>query len=130
VRVVDPKSRAPAFVGPRTHARLRHDYATWHPAHVSASLGSSVENLPFEDRSKFDSFHVVDDAITRSGQHPPQVRDGSNQNFVITFDMGYEVGYDARARRRTSAVTVVVSSIGEVITAHPGIRDVATYVTL
>ena len=120
MRIVLSKDRPKPFVGPRTHARLRHDYATWHEDHRTAALKSSKEKLPFENRSKFDTFQIVEDAIERSIEFPAVVEDGSNRNFVIAFDMGYDVGYDARAKGRTSAVTVVLSPIGEVITVHPG----------
>jgi hypothetical protein len=83
-------------------------------------LASRKTSLPYEDRSKFDSYRIIEDAITASELHPAQVRDGSNKNFVITFDRGYDVRYDAQANRKTSSVTVILSSVGEVITVHPG----------
>jgi hypothetical protein len=62
----------------------------------------------------------VEDAIRKSVEFPAQVEDGFNSNFVVVFDMGYEVGYDARGQRRTSTVTVVLNQVGEVITVFPG----------
>jgi hypothetical protein len=120
MRVVFPNERPKPFIGPRTHARLRHDYGTWHEVHRSQVLASREASLPYEDRSKSDSYLIIEDAIKASELHLAQVRDASNKNFVITFDMGYDVGYDAQAKRKTSSVTVILSSLGEVITVHPG----------
>ena len=119
MRIVLPTHRPRPFKGARTHARLRHDHATWHDEHIAAALKASERELPFEDRSKFDSFRTIDEAIQRSTEHPAQVMPAS-PNFVICFDMGYEVGFDARANRRTSVVTVVLTSAGEVLTVYPG----------
>jgi len=120
MRVVDPQARPRPFIGRRTHARLRHDYATWHEDHRNDALAASTKLLPFEDRSKFDSFQIIKEAIDRSVEYSAIIEDGKNRNFVVVFDMGYEVGFDARAKRRTSSVTVVLSPVGEVITVHPG----------
>lgn len=119
MRVVLPNQRPRPFKGPRTHARLRHDHATWHNDHVAAALRASKHELPFDDRSKFDSARLIDEAIERSMDHPAHVMPGS-PNYVICFDMGYEVGFDARANRRTTVVTVVLSPTGEVLTVYPG----------
>lgn len=118
MRIIEPKFRPRPFQSARTHARLRHDYATWHPDHMQKALSDQSNRLPFTDRSKFDSAKIIDDAIKLSYEYPAQV--ARNGNHVVAFDMGFEVGFDARARRRTSAVTVILTPIGEVITVHPG----------
>jgi hypothetical protein len=120
MRVFFPNERPKPFITSRTHARLHHDYASWHEDHRSRALASPKPDLRYENKSKFDTYLIIEDAIKASELHPAQVSDGSNKNFVIAFDMGYDVGYDAQARRKTSSVTVILSSLGEVITVHPG----------
>lgn len=116
--VIEPKKRRQPYSTARTHARLRHDYATWHDDHQEEALDAETVALPFADRSKFDSSQIIAEAIVRSYEHPAIV--ARNGNHVVTFDMGYLVGFDARAQRRTSGVTVVIKPSGEVITVHPG----------
>jgi hypothetical protein len=118
MRVIEPRQRIRPFVTPRTHARLRHDWATWHEDHVHEALRPRSKRLPYEDRSKFDSARIIQDAIERSCEHPAVL--AKNGNHVVVFDLGYIVGFDKRANRQTSAVTVVILPNGEVITAHPG----------
>jgi hypothetical protein len=118
MQVVFSHARPRPYQSPRTHARLKHDYATWHEDHVQQVLRKTSPRLPFQDGSKFDTAIIIDEAITRSYEFPALV--AANGNHVVTFDMGYEIGFDARANRRTSAVTVVLTDRGEVITAHPG----------
>lgn len=118
MQIIEPKYRPRPFLTARTHARLCHDYATWHEAHRREALRATGAKLPYENKSKFDSSSIISDAISKSHEHPA-LRAG-NGNHVITFDMGHQVGFDAVAKRRTSSVTVVVSPRGEVITAHPG----------
>jgi hypothetical protein len=83
-------------------------------------LAKTSPKLPYEDRSKFDSNEIIQEAIAKSAEHYATVGDGSNTNRIVVFDMGYEVGFDARAKRRTASVTVVMTDLGEVITVHPG----------
>lgn len=123
MKFVDASRRRKPFLTEKSHARLRHDHAFWHPDHVAKALksfekGSHENAIPYSDRSKFDSATIIEEAIARSTNYPAE--ESKNGNHVIVFDMGYEVGFDERARRRTSAVTVVVKQTGEVITVHPG----------
>ncbi len=118
MQVIEPKSRPRPFSSARTHARLRHDYATWHGDHVNEALRATTNRLPFADRSTFDSATIIGEAVSRSYEHPAIL--ARNGNHVVTFDLGYQVGFDAFAKRRTSAVTVVIKPSGEVVTVHPG----------
>jgi hypothetical protein len=124
MRVIEPRQRIRPFVTPRTHARVRHDWATWHEDHVHEALRvmsrrlPDQNELPYHDRSKFDSARIIQEAIERSYEHPAVL--AKNGNHVVVFDLGYIVGFDKRANRETSAVTVVILPNGEVITAHPG----------
>lgn len=122
MNIIDPGFRRRPFVTQRTHARLRHDHATWHPDHVAGALRAvqkkDLGRIPFSDRSKFDSASIIEEAVQRSYDHSAQV--AANGNHVVVFDMGYEVGFDERAKRRTSGVTVVLRPTGEVVTVHPG----------
>lgn len=116
--VIEPKHRPRPYLTSKTHARLRHDYATWHPDHAAQADRSSSRKLPFFDKSKFDSAVFINEAITRSYEYPALV--AQNGNHVVAFDFGHFIGWDANAKRRTSAVTVVIRPTGEVITAPPG----------
>jgi hypothetical protein len=118
MNLILPANRPKPFINPRTHARLKHDYATWHPDHRDKALTTTDRELPFSSSSKFDSSEIMTEAIGRSHEHPALL--AKNGNHVVTFDMGYDVGFCARSKRRTSAVTVVLTPTGIVITAHPG----------
>lgn len=118
MKIIEAKSRKRPFKTQKTHARLRHDYAVWHSDHLHHVNAMTSHKLPFENKSKFDSAKIIDVAIDRSINYP--AIEGKNGNHVVTFDMGYLTGFDAKANRRTSAVTVVLKPSGEVITAHPG----------
>jgi hypothetical protein len=123
MKFIEPEMRRPPWVSEKTHARLRHDHALWHPEHVARAMkaaerGSHRNAIPYADRSKFDSATIIEEAIPRSFNHAAEA--ARNGNHVVVFDMGYEVGFDERAKRRTSAVTVVLRESGEVITVHPG----------
>jgi hypothetical protein len=116
--------------------RLKHDYAVWHEDRDKAALAATGNRLPFSRRwdkknpapenerigSKFDSAKIIEDAIAKSDEFPAVASRG---NYVVTFDMGYEVGFDEVAERRTSTVTVVLSHEVPkdewiVVTAYPG----------
>lgn len=121
--VLNPSHRRQPFQSERTHARLRHDHALWHPDHVAEAMKAVERNshrhaIPYSNRSKFDSAAIIDEAIERSYEHIAQVT--KNGNHVVVFDMGYEVGFDEKGKRRTSSVTVILRESGEVITVHPG----------
>jgi hypothetical protein len=124
--IVEPCHRSRPFQSVKTHARLKHDYATWHPDHVDKTLSTSSYKLPYMGNnktgksasSKFDSAKIIEEAISKSYEHVAQV--ARNGNHVVVFDMGYQVGFDEVAKRRVSVVTVVLKRSGEVITAHPG----------
>lgn len=116
--VIPPKSRPRPYLTPLTHARLKHDYATWHPEHVEQTERYQGRTLPFVRKSKFDSAQFISEAVVRSYDHNATL--AKNGNHVIVFDFGHTVGWDEIAKRQTSSVTVVVRPTGEVITAHPG----------
>lgn len=115
---VPPKSRRQAYVTDKTHARIKHDYATWHPDHLDKIERKTSNKIPYSNKSKFDSAKIIPEAIKKSDKYSALV--GNNRNFVIIFDMGYKVGYDSIAERDTSCVTVVTKQTGEVITVYPG----------
>lgn len=120
--MVPPGARKRAFMTENTHARIRHDYASWHPDHLDEILKYTNKKnpleIPYGNKSKFDSAQIIPDAVEESNEHVAEV--GKNGNFVIVFDMGYVVGFDAVGKRSTSCVTVVTKQSGEVITVHPG----------
>lgn len=123
MEIISPGKRRAPCITERTHARLRHDHALWHPDYVSEALSAREKkrpknSIPFSDRSKFDTAAIIPEAIDRSYEYPAQL--ARNGNHIVVFDMGYEVGFDERAKRRTSAVTVILRASGEVITVHPG----------
>ena len=118
MRIIEPGQRPYPRITAKTHARLRHDYATWHPEHVEQVNRKTSSKIPFSNRSKFDSATIITDAISKSRLYPATV--GNNGNYVIVFDMGYLVGFDERSQRQTSTVTVIMEPNGEVVTAHPG----------
>jgi hypothetical protein len=45
---------------------------------------------------------------------------GTNGNFIVLVDFGYDVGFDALWNRRTSIATVIMKATGEIITVFPG----------
>lgn len=118
MKVVDSKNKPVPYLTAKMHARLKHDYASWHPDHVSKVLKNKSPKLLYQDKSKFDSFSIFHDALQESKKHAAMISE--NGNHVTVFDMGYLTGYDARARRQTSTVTLVTKANGEVITAYPG----------
>lgn len=119
IRVVDPKQKPRPFVSADSHARLRHDHALWHPDHVDKVLRKTSPKIPFLDKSKFDSYTIALDAITKSANYPATLE--NNGLLVTTFDLGYVTGFDARRNSRVSSATVVTKTTGEVVTAYPGI---------
>jgi hypothetical protein len=75
--------------------------------------------LPFQGKSEFDSFSLIDDAIAESVDANAIV--GANGNLIVVVNFGHEVGFDAQRNRRTELATVVLDSrTGEVITVFPG----------
>jgi hypothetical protein len=122
MQYIEPRDRKPPFKTAQTHARLCHDYAVWHPAHLKQVLAKTSPRLPFEHprdrKSRFDSATIIDDAIAKSIEHIALV--ANNGYHIVVFDMGHQVGFDEVAGRSTSTVTVVLKPSGEVVTAHPG----------
>lgn len=118
MKIVDSKDKKIPFKSAKTHARLKHDYATWHEEHEDQIMRKTSLKLPFQNKSKFDSFEVFRDVLKESRKYPAIVAKNGNQ--VTVFDIGYIAGYDARSKRQTSTVTLVTTPDGEVITAYPG----------
>ena len=54
MKVVDSKNKPVPYLTAKTHARLKHDYASWHPDHVSKVLKKKSPKLLYQDKSKFD----------------------------------------------------------------------------
>src|SRR5476649_566704 len=59
-------------------------------------------------------------AFTKPLEHeaPQQQADGS---FARTVDIGHEIGIDRASGRRTSLMTVITHTSGDLITAFPGL---------
>ncbi len=119
IRLVEPKQKPRPFLSADSHVRLRHDYALWHPDHVDKVLQKTSPKIPFSDKSKFDSYTIALDAITKSANYPATLE--NNGLLVTTFDLGHLTGFDARRNTRVSSATVVMKATGEVVTAYPGI---------
>jgi hypothetical protein len=102
------------------HGRQRHGGAPWHPDYVHETLAipRAKNKLPYETKSSFDTVTLINDAITKSVKLPAIV--GENGNLIMMVDFGYEIGFDASRRRRTSVVSVVCDPTGEIITVFPG----------
>ena len=140
MQIIEVEDRKKPFVTDETHARLKHDYAYWpqdpkHKKQCDLYLKASKKGrLPYQDnqKSKFNSAVIIDEAILKSYKHPGIVSKIKKKNrtevrHVISFDMGYEVGYDVAKGRNTSCVTVVTKENGEVVTVYPGMPGTKEY---
>ncbi len=118
ITFVPAEKKPTPFLSQSSHARLRHDWALWHPDHVDEVLRKQSVKLPFVHKSKFHSFAIAEEAIDQSAKYPALKAD--NGYLITTFDMGYQTGIDFRSNEPVSAVTVVTRPNGEVVTAYPG----------
>jgi hypothetical protein len=125
MKTINPKEKIKPFLNDKSHARLRHDYALWHPEIVEKTINikDSKNRIPYEGpsakRSRFDSYSIALEAIEKSVNYPSVVnKDGY---LETTFSLEYEVGYDVIKECRTKTVTVVTKIDGSVITAFPGL---------
>ncbi|MDF9798785.1 hypothetical protein OKW21_004048 [Catalinimonas alkaloidigena] len=154
MKIVLPENKPPVIFEyeDKFHARMNHDYATWHPdphpddadddnpnskpktRYVDKILAKTNARLPgYEKRrsghqldnkadslekSKFNSFEILEEAVLRSAVYPAIV--ANNRLLVTTFDMGYVVGYDSQLNSPTSTVTVVTYEDGKLKTVYPG----------
>ncbi|MEK6478356.1 hypothetical protein WJR50_12510 [Catalinimonas sp. 4WD22] len=154
MKIVLPENKPPVIFEyeDKFHARMNHDYATWHPvpnpntddddkpnfkpkkryldtvlAKTSARLPGYEKRRPSHqvdneadrlEKSKFNSFEILEEAVLRSAVYPAIV--ANNGNLVTTFDMGYVIGYDSQLNSPTSTVTVVTYKVGKFNTAYPG----------
>ena len=121
--IVAPGMRPPANLTNkgRRHIGSGHDYAIWHDEYIQNTIKLSMNKLIQVEfkKSKFNSIKILEDAISKSDRHYACVSE--NGNYCISFDMGYETGYDSLRERLTTCVTVVTKQNGNVVTVHPGL---------